>query len=647
MNSLNKNSNISAKIFSANNLNNNYKQNNVIKIFKFNSSLFFYLTLIILIKLSKQSSDELYISIDFGNSKTSYAYTINKNIRDIKYGPDYPFFSEIILFKKQNYPVKNFGTKSFKSFINYNQKEKDEVVYIRNLKMNLYNYSKVNDSFLISTFPLNYNLSLEIVITKFLKQFSDYILNEINSIPKYRNKFTKSKTNFILTMPKIWDEQTKNLMKICAKKAGMEKLNYIFETEASMIASFEEIEDNFKKIGKHFMIINLGAQIIEITINKILDENGSFEEISNTLGGNFGSININDDLLEIFNFILDKNNIDYAKKNNPDEYLKILEEIEKKKKSFKGYENFDIEFSYKLTYSFWAKIFKNILELFKSKYHNYELKYNENKIFIPGKLMKEIIEKRVKETIDFINAEEFNFKKFKIDHIILTGGYSNCELLVNAIKKNISNIPISILMNPENSILKGALIYNIYKDKIEIKKFNKNVIKKNAISPVSINNDIDFFSKLIITFILILMIPISFMIYKIIKISFEKEKNKNVSENISNNQEIYKINSNSQEFKESFENVTNNDDKKEKKKIVSENVSNNLLKTYEKNTYPQELEENLENLTNIRRENKKNSQSYFNPKKDNKNKNVQNLNDIYNINKYSQNNINNYQTFNS
>ena len=529
MNSLNKNSNISAKIFSANNLNNNYKQNNVIKIFKFNSSLFFYLTLIILIKLSKQSSDELYISIDFGNSKTSYAYTINKNIRDIKYGPDYPLFSEIILFKKQDYPVKNFGTKSFKSFINYNQKEKNEVVYIRNLKMNLYNYSKVNDSFLISTFPLNYNLNLETVITKFLEQFSDYILNEINSIPKYRNKFKKSKTNFILTMPKIWDEQTKNLMKTCAKNAGMEKLNYINETEAALIASFEEIEDNFKKIGKHFMIINLGAQIIEITINKILDENGSFEQISKTLGGNFGSININYDLLEIFNFILDKDNIDYAKKNNPDEYLKILEEIEKKKKSFKGYENFDIEFSYKLTYNFLAKIFKNIIELFfKKKYNNYELKYNENKIFIPGKLMKEIIEKRVNETIDFINAEEFNFKKFKIDHIILTGGYSNCELLVNAIKKNFSNIPISILMNPENSILKGALIYNIYKDIIKIKVFNQNKIKKYANPPVSIENY--FFLKLIISIILILISI--FMFYKIIKKSFENNQITSQTNNI-------------------------------------------------------------------------------------------------------------------
>ena len=526
MNSLNKNSNINTKIFLANNLNNNYKQNNVIKIFKFKSSLFFYLTLIILIKLSKQSSDELYISIDFGNSKTSYSYTINKNIRDIKYGPDYPLFSEIILFKKQDYPVKNFGTKSFKSFINYNQKEKDEVVYIRNLKMNLYNYSKENDSFLISTFPLNYNLSLEIVITKFLKQFSDYILNEINSIPKYRNKFKKSKTNFILTMPKIWDEQTKNFMIKCAEKAGMEKLNYIFETEAAMIASFEEIEDNFKKIGKHFMIINLGAQIIEITINKILDENGSFEEISKTLGGNFGSININNDLLEIFNFILDKDNIDYAKENNPDEYLKILEEIEKKKKSFKGYENFDIEFSYKLTYSFLAKIIKffiNILELFfKTKYHNYELKYNENKIFIPGKLMKEIIEKRVNETIDFINAEDFNFKKFKIDHIILTGGYSNCELLVNAIKKNISNIPISILMNPENSILKGALIYNIYKDKIKIKEFNQKAMKKNANPPVTINNKKYIFFKIGSSIILILL-P-SFMFIKILFENNNKKK---------------------------------------------------------------------------------------------------------------------------
>ena len=48
--------------------------------------------------------------------------------------------------------------------------------------------------------------------------------------------------------------------------------------------------------------------------------------------------------------------------------------------------------------------------------------------------MKEIFEKRVKEIIDFINSENI-LKENEIDHITLTGGFYNCELLVNAIKK--------------------------------------------------------------------------------------------------------------------------------------------------------------------------------------------------------------------
>ena len=507
----------SNKKFSNNkNKNKNYKQNNNIKIIKFNSNLFFYLTLITLLKLSKQSDDKLYVSIDFGNSKTSYAYTINNNINNIKYGPDFPFYSEIILYKK-DHETKNLGTKSFKSFINYNQKERDEVVYIRNLKMNLFNYSEENKSSLISTFPLNYRLDIESVISSFLKHFSDYVLEEINSIPKYRNKFSKDTTKFVLTMPKIWDEQTQNLMKNCAKKVGMKNIIFLNETEASLIAGFEEIENSLKNKRKKILVINLGAQNIEMTIYKIQDENGSFKQISNSFGGDFGSFNINKDILEFFKFILGESNIEYAKKNYPDEYLKILEEIENKKKYFKGNEKFDIEFSYKLTYDFpFNFLYKIYYLIYNEKtYKKYKLKFNENKIFIPGQLMKEIFEKRVKEIIDFINSDNF-LKENEIDHIILTGGFSNCELLVNAIKKNIPDIPIYILMNPENSVLKGALIYNIYKDKIHIESNHQNPIKKYAHSPYSLNveNFMQIFLKLSMLLIFILIVINIICIYQ-------------------------------------------------------------------------------------------------------------------------------------
>ena len=78
----------------------------------------------------------LDIAIDFGNYKTGFSYFFNKNIKEINIGKTQP---TIITLFRNNLTSKNYGGKTLNSIINYNEKEKSEIIFLNNLKFNLFN----------------------------------------------------------------------------------------------------------------------------------------------------------------------------------------------------------------------------------------------------------------------------------------------------------------------------------------------------------------------------------------------------------------------------------------------------------------------------------------------------------------------------
>ena len=76
------------------------------------------------------------------------------------------------------------------------------------------------------------------------------------------------------------------------------------------------------------------------------------------------------------------------------------------------------------------------------------------------------LKNRANEIIKYVSKVIDANNIYNIDHIILTGGYSNCKILINEFKKIFNDIHISVLVNQENSVSKGALIYTFNKDKI-------------------------------------------------------------------------------------------------------------------------------------------------------------------------------------
>ena len=447
--------------------------------------------------------EKLYISIDFGNYKCRYAYNFGGNKNAIYEGKIQSIPSVIIL-NKSNLTAKNYGWKSFHSIANYNENEKSQILFLNNLKLNIYNKKigqKLNDKEILS---IEYYKKKGII--EFLRLFSDDALEEINSFLKNDyEKYNKNEVNWIISAPKIWDDYSKlNLIQI-GKEAGMNNIDLVLEPEAAILSFFDDkfIDFKYKQEGHYFMMIDLGEYICDITINEIIDNFGTIKQLSLPLGDTFGSMNINNDIIDIIELVLGNDTIKEAKKNQFEEYLQTLEDIEKIKKKFFGTESeyFEIyaKFKRNITLSTWKRVYNYLYSFFKKDnkdyfvYHNYTIKFDNYKVYIPGQLIKEVIKNRTNEIIKYVTKVIDAYKVYNIDHIILTGGYSNCKILINELKRKLNNIHISVLVNQENSVSKGALIYTFNKDKIRSRISQNNY----GIETFKIMNDNETCAKII------------------------------------------------------------------------------------------------------------------------------------------------------
>ena len=419
---------------------------------------------------------KLYISIDFGNYKSRYAYNFGGN-KNVIYEGKMQSIPSVIILNKKNLTAKNYGWKSIYSIVNYNENEKSQIIFLNNLKINLYNKKigqKLDEKEILS---IDYYKRKGII--EFLRLFSDDALEEINSFIKNEyEKYNKNEVNWIISAPRIWDDYSKLNLINFGKKAGMINIDLVLEPEAATLSYFDDkfIEFKYKQKGQYFMMIDLGEYICDITINKIIDNFGTIKQLSLPLGDTFGSMNINNDIIDIIELVLGNDTIKEAKNNQFEEYLQTLEDIEKIKKKFIGTESeyFEIyaKFKRNITLSFWKRAYKYLTSYLNHDnkdyfyYHNCTIKYDNYKVYIPSQLIKEIIKNRVNEIIKYVSKVIDSNNIYNIDHIILTGGYSNCKILINEFKRIFNNIHISVLVNQENSVSKGALIYTFNKDKI-------------------------------------------------------------------------------------------------------------------------------------------------------------------------------------
>ena len=426
----------------------------------------------------KRKNENLIIGIKFGNINSWYSYNFGKNISNIILKNQ---LSSELELNKYNKKGSKYSHKASVSLMNYKSDELEKIIFIRGFKTLLYeNYNGTEEKALDNDNIIFYQYNNDNNEDKLniIKEYFQFLKNEI--IAEITKKNQKNFIKWVLAIPQNINQFEKQLIKNITADLEMYNLDLIYESEAASLAMYYDklIPESAKQKNQIFMLIDAGGYSIDITLYKIIDTNGGLKQLTQTQSLKLGILDISNKIINILKEIFGKDALNKIKKNEPGQWIKILNDIKKIIEYSDNINGIDI---YKMD-NYFGKNDGNFT--FKNK----TIKVNNININFPLSLSGQIIfdnmnliNEKINDIIKYINQE----KKISIDNIIITGGLSRNRIFKEKIKSNFNNKTfdnIYYLSYGANPISKGAVIYGINPEKIE-----------SRISPITIgirNNDL-------------------------------------------------------------------------------------------------------------------------------------------------------------
>ena len=285
---------------------------------------------------------KVIVGIDFGTAGIGYAYSFYNNPLNIILSDfngqtgDKKVPSEIILDKKLEDTLA-FGN-DCKGYIKTHEKNTYE--YFKNIKMNLY---KKKDT-IKSTNGTEANI--ENIITNILKQISQHAFTQIKKANDNSIKFEEIK--WVVTIPAIWEEKSKEIMIRSSKKAGLinrnTDLSLFLALEPEVAAIYYNSEmSSFKDIhiseGKPYIICDIGAGTVDICTHRKIEMNDLDSQLIEEyppIGGDYGGNKINEEFIKrlIVEIFGEENVIKLQNDENNEDWDEFESNIENLKKIF-------------------------------------------------------------------------------------------------------------------------------------------------------------------------------------------------------------------------------------------------------------------------------------------------------------------------
>ena len=412
---------------------------------------------------NNRKNENLIVGIKFGNINSWYSYNFGKNISNIILKNQ---LSSELELNKYNKKGSKYSHKASVSLMNYKSDELEKIIFIRGFKTLLYeNYNGTEEKALDNDNIIFYQYNNDNNEDKLniIKEYFQFLKNEI--IAEITKKNQKNFIKWVLAIPQNINQFEKQSIKNITADLEMYNLDLIYEFEAASLAMYYDklIPESAKQKNQIFMLIDAGGYSIDITLYKIIDTNGGLKQLTQTQSLKLGILDISNKIINILKEIFGKDALNKIKKNEPGQWIKILNDIKKIIEYSNNINGIDI---YKMD-NYFGKNAGNFT--FKNK----TIKVNNININFPLSLSGQIIfdnmnliNEKINDIIKYINQE----KKISIDNIIITGGLSRNRIFKEKIKSNFNNKTfdnIYYLSYGANPISKGAVIYGINPEKIE------------------------------------------------------------------------------------------------------------------------------------------------------------------------------------
>lgn len=310
-------------------------------------------------------------------------------------------------------------------------------------------------------------LDLVKVISDYLRDLHANIIKEMMSALGDKKKIATIR--YCLTVPAIWDDEAKTIMREAAIQAGIisqddhpDRLLLIGEPEAAALYA-EKMRGGIQiNSDETILICDAGGGTIDITTYQkfIEGENRSFKQMTISIGNTFGSTQL-DNLFRNYVWRMIEREVGPFPSNTKEEVLDAFEKyfVDNIKTIF-----FDHKTGDGPGEPFYLEVPHQLPEMFIIK-NGFEMKREELVISYEA-IEEEVFHPVVSEVLDLIEDQLLQLKMHTatLDYIILVGGFGQSAYLEQKVKERFQGMVGRSIITPsvgELAVTRGAVLFGL------------------------------------------------------------------------------------------------------------------------------------------------------------------------------------------
>ncbi|XP_062613904.1 heat shock 70 kDa protein 12A-like [Saccostrea cucullata] len=434
-------------------------------------------------KIVSKCQKLIVAAIDFGTTYSGYAFSMKHDWGKVmtngwQGGSLLSHKAPTCLLLKKDQSVSLFGYEAedrYSELTAEDNKDHENYYFFQRFKMILHEDVSVSRHIICKDIK-GKTLEAGTVFMHCIKYLKNHLFDEIK---KSLVGIPEDDIDFILTVPAIWGDKAKMFMREAALKAGIKKDRLIIALEpeaASIYCQYLQIakDDASSSLGvvsagTKYMVLDLGGGTADITVHQKCEDN-TLEEVLPASGGPWGGKSVDDAFIKFLTELAGENVMEAFKEKHMEDYLEIMRVFETKKRTIKpnkaGMTNMTIpQAFFKLCADMHnVKDFKDVIE--KNTMHKSNVKYGGGKLKWSNEYFSGFFKKTIDSIVKHIDELFDENEVREVDIIVMVGGFSECMLVQDAIRKNFEHKKIIVPEEAGLAVLKGAVFFGHVPDAI-------------------------------------------------------------------------------------------------------------------------------------------------------------------------------------
>ncbi|KAL3878483.1 hypothetical protein ACJMK2_030828 [Sinanodonta woodiana] len=297
-----------------------------------------------------------------------------------------------------------------------------------------------------------------------LKCLMNHLLDFLNQKKNFV-KIGSADIHWVLTVPAIWNDGSKQFMRDAAEMAGIpsDLLTLALEPEAAAIYCISGANHYFMESSREsvkYILLDLGGGTADIACHE-LTYDGLLRELHEPTGGDFGGINVDSAfwqfLLKLFGSQLLKD----FKEQNTEDYIDLFENFDRKKCNFddsRTEESFPI--SSTLCQKYEETNGRPFNESLSENPLGHLVSIKNGKLVLKSQLMKDFFENSVSKMKLYVESLLNDPCCAGISLLVMAGGYSESKYVQKILKECFEKrLQVIIPGNPAAAVVKGAVYF--------------------------------------------------------------------------------------------------------------------------------------------------------------------------------------------